>query len=99
MLRRVFGPLILSFLGILLAPSPLRAQVYRWVDERGTVRYSEGIDSVPSQFRSTAKPIPFPKSPPPPPPAEKPAGEKPPASADSEKKPAEPEKSPEEPKG
>ena len=61
------GPSLLAliFLGVALAPSPGLAQVYRWVDEQGKVYYSEGLNSVPSRYRSTAKPIEFPKAPPP----------------------------------
>lgn len=73
MMPRISGLVALSLLAALLTPTRAPAQVYRWVDPQGTVRYSEGIDSVPSQFRSTAKPIYFPKSPSPPP-TEKPAG-------------------------
>jgi type IV secretory pathway VirB10-like protein len=74
------GLLALSFLGMLLAPSVALAQAYRWVDEQGKVHYSEGLDSVPSQYRATATPLEFPKAPPPPPPApEKTEGEKKPA--------------------
>lgn len=90
MRRTGTGLLALSFLGMLLAPSVALAQAYRWVDEQGKVHYSEGLDSVPSKYRETAKPIEFPKAPPPPPPApspEKTEGEKKPA-----EKPGEPEK-------
>ena len=77
------GLLALSFLGLLLAPSVALAQAYRWTDEQGKVHYSEGLDSVPSQYRATARPIEFPKAPPPPPP---PAPEK----TDAEKTPEQP---------
>ena len=86
MMPRISGLVALSLLAALLTPTRAPAQVYRWVDPQGTVRYSEGIDSVPSQFRSGAKPVALPKSPPPEP--EKPVVETPPAGADSEKKPA-----------
>ncbi len=33
---------------------PASAQIYRWTDERGEVRYSQGINSVPPQFRGGA---------------------------------------------
>jgi type IV secretory pathway VirB10-like protein len=82
--------LALSFLGVLLAPSVALAQAYRWVDEQGKVHYSEGLDSVPAQYRATARPIEFPKAPPPPPPA--------PEKTDTEKKPAERPGEPEKPK-
>lgn len=43
-------------LGSLLsgALTPVSAQIYRWTDERGEVRYSQGINSVPPQFRGGA---------------------------------------------
>ncbi|MGH7420649.1 MAG: aspartyl protease family protein, partial [Candidatus Rokuibacteriota bacterium] len=36
------------------AISPVSAQIYRWTDERGAVRYSQGIHSVPPPFRGGA---------------------------------------------
>ncbi len=36
------------------ATTPVSAQIYRWTDERGEVRYSQGINSVPPQFRGGA---------------------------------------------
>jgi hypothetical protein len=33
---------------------PASAQIYRWTDERGEVRYSQGINSVPPQLRGGA---------------------------------------------
>jgi hypothetical protein len=36
------------------ALSPASAQIYRWTDERGEVRFSQGIQSVPPQFRGSA---------------------------------------------
>jgi hypothetical protein len=43
-------------LGSLLsgALTPVSAQIYRWTDERGEVRYSQGIHSIPPQFRAGA---------------------------------------------
>ncbi len=43
-------------LGSLLsgAVTPVSAQIYRWTDQRGEVRYSQGINSVPPQFRGGA---------------------------------------------
>ncbi len=99
MRRTGTGLLALSFLGMLLAPSVALAQAYRWVDEQGKVHYSEGLDSVPSKYRETAKPIEFPKAPPPPPPAPakgepepKPAAPGQPAPGDQPATPGEPEK-------
>jgi hypothetical protein len=93
-MRRLASSLLaLSFLGMLLLPSVALAQVYRWVDEQGKVHYSEGLNSVPPQYREAAKPIEFPKAPPPPPPA--PAPEK----TGDETKPAEQPGEPQKPKG
>ena len=36
------------------AASPASAQIYRWTDERGEVRFSQGINSVPPQARGGA---------------------------------------------
>ncbi|HSB40373.1 MAG TPA: aspartyl protease family protein [Methylomirabilota bacterium] len=42
-------------LGSVLLTSPVAsAQIYRWTDERGDTRYSQGIHSVPPQFRGGA---------------------------------------------
>ncbi len=36
--------------------------MYRWVDERGMVHYSEGLDNVPERYRSQARPLHLPKT-------------------------------------
>lgn len=36
------------------ATAPVSAQIYRWTDERGETRYSQGINSIPPRFRSGA---------------------------------------------
>lgn len=48
-------------LALILLPGVASAQLYRWVDERGTVHYTEGLDSVPERYRSHARPLHFPK--------------------------------------
>jgi Aspartyl protease/Domain of unknown function (DUF4124) len=57
-MKRIGTVLILACLGLggLLpgAATPVSAQIYRWTDERGEVRYSQGINSVPPQFRGGA---------------------------------------------
>jgi hypothetical protein len=80
----------LSLAGLLLLPAVAAAQVYRWVDRQGRVHYSEGLYSVPSEYRAGAKAVEWQKSPPPPPPAQKPE-EKPGAPAGTGQ-PAEPER-------
>ena len=41
--------------GLLSGSVPeVSAQIYRWTDERGDVRYSQGINSIPPQFRGGA---------------------------------------------
>jgi hypothetical protein len=58
-------------LGTLLsgALTPASAQIYRWTDERGEVRYSQGIHSVPPQLRGGAVMMSTPEQPAPPAPA------------------------------
>jgi hypothetical protein len=67
-------------LGALLLGAPASAQIYRWTDERGDVRFSQGINSVPPQFRGGAVMMstPEPSSAPAPAPA---AGSEPPSAA------------------
>ena len=61
----------------LFPPSPASAQVYRWVDDRGTVHYTQGLDSIPEEYRAGARvlslsPTPAPPAAPPSaPPAER----------------------------
>ncbi|HJR04531.1 MAG TPA: aspartyl protease family protein [Methylomirabilota bacterium] len=70
-------------LGSLLsgALAPASAQIYRWTDERGNVQFSQGLQSVPSQFRSGAVIVGSPAQPPPsaPAPSEPAAPSAPPA--------------------
>jgi predicted aspartyl protease len=40
-----------------LAPSPLAAQIYRWVNEAGVPHYAEGLDAVPERYRAGATPL------------------------------------------
>jgi hypothetical protein len=54
---------VLVVLSALSVPAPGWAQIYRWVDDQGSVRYSEGIDSVPERFRSRASQLPYRKLP------------------------------------
>lgn len=58
------GVRVLLLLALGLLPGVAVAQTYRWVDERGTVHYTEGLDSVPERYRSQAQPLRFPKPPP-----------------------------------
>ncbi len=62
-------------LGSLLsgAVTPAAAQIYRWTDERGEVRFSQGIHSVPPQFRGGAVIVGSPSQAPAPAPAATPA--------------------------
>ncbi len=39
------------------AASPSTNGLYRWADDSGQVHYSQGLDSVPEQFRSRAVPL------------------------------------------
>ena len=58
--------LLLAVLGIVSAAS---AQMYRWTDDRGQVHYGQGLDSVPRQYRDSARLLSFPAAPPEPKPA------------------------------
>jgi hypothetical protein len=71
-MKRVFPLLAVTLaLGSLLsgALAPASAQIYRWTDERGEVRFSQGINSVPPQFRGGAVIVGSPSQAPPPAPA------------------------------
>ena len=59
--------LMILALGSLLsgALAPASAQIYRWTDERGNVQFSQGLQSVPSQFRGGAVIVGSPTQPPP----------------------------------
>src|SRR5688572_5065831 len=59
---------VILALGSLLsgAFTPASAQIYRWTDERGEVRFSQGINSVPPQFRGGAVIVGSPSQAPPP---------------------------------
>ena len=48
--------LVVAFL-LLPRPAPADAQMYRWIDERGVAHFSDGIDSVPENYRATAVPL------------------------------------------
>lgn len=37
--------------------SPSTSGLYRWADDSGRVHYSQGLNSVPEQFRSRAVPL------------------------------------------
>jgi hypothetical protein len=39
------------------AQKPSDAGMYRWKDARGMVHYSQGLQSVPEEFRATAAPL------------------------------------------
>jgi hypothetical protein len=53
----VLRPVLVTALALgalLSSATDVSAQIYRWTDERGDVRYSQGIHSIPPQFRSGA---------------------------------------------
>jgi hypothetical protein len=49
--------------GALALASPAVAQMYRWVDDRGGVNYTQGIDSIPERHRKNAVRLDYPSSP------------------------------------
>ena len=61
-MTRWAGWLVVLLLVGLITPPGALAQMYRWVDDRGGVHYTEGIDSIPSQYRQTAQPLPYQRS-------------------------------------
>jgi predicted aspartyl protease len=56
MLRAVAFALGLALAGV-LQPLPVAAEIYRYIDERGTPFYVEGLESVPLQYRAAAVPL------------------------------------------
>jgi predicted aspartyl protease len=40
--------------GVAVTPSVACAQIYRWVDDKGTPHYAEGVDNVPERYRGSA---------------------------------------------
>ncbi|MBI3826245.1 MAG: retropepsin-like domain-containing protein [Candidatus Rokubacteria bacterium] len=69
----VSGALALAVGAALVAPA--HGQIYRYVDERGTAAYADGLDAVPERYRASAVATGLTNRPaPPPPPAQ---GERP----------------------
>jgi len=54
MRRRLAALLLLA----LLVPGTASGQVYRWVDEEGTLHFTSGLDRVPPRYRETAELVP-----------------------------------------
>ena len=46
--------LLLIFAAVAMLPGVASAQIFRWVDGEGDIHYSQGVDSVPVQFRPAA---------------------------------------------
>ena len=65
-MRRMALLLVASLL-VLPWPAPADAQIYRWVDDNGVPHFADGIDSVPSRYRSKAVPLGMKNAPAPPP--------------------------------
>jgi Aspartyl protease/Domain of unknown function (DUF4124) len=57
--------LVVAWLAVAAEP----ADVYRWVDEEGTVSYASGLERVPERYRKSAELVPVSPSPDPPPPS------------------------------
>ena len=57
--RLLIGAALLAVLA--LASGRAAAQIYRWVDERGTVHYTQGLHNGPEGYRSRAQQITFPE--------------------------------------
>jgi hypothetical protein len=56
MRRAVTAALALSAL-LTASPPSVRAEIYRYVDERGNSFYVEGLENVPERFRRSAMPV------------------------------------------
>ena len=54
---RAAALVVVTAILLLNSPAPSEAQIYRWVDERGVPHFSEGIDSIPEQYRQSAVPL------------------------------------------
>ncbi len=54
---RAAALVVVTAILLLTGPAPSEAQIYRWVDERGVPHFSEGIDSIPEQYRKSAVPL------------------------------------------
>src|SRR5712691_4544575 len=55
LMRRVLLlALTAALVGLLVEPDVAAAQIYRWADAEGAIHFSQGIESVPVRFRSSA---------------------------------------------
>jgi len=54
MIRATVLALALEVALLAAFPEPARAQIYRYIDERGNAHYVDGLDSVPQRYRSRA---------------------------------------------
>jgi hypothetical protein len=65
-LKAIRTALVAALAGSILSgvTAPASAQIYRWTDERGETRYSQGINSIPPRFRSGAVMMSPPSQPP-----------------------------------
>jgi hypothetical protein len=55
--RRLLAPGLTVLLVLVLAASPVSAEIYRWTDDRGTAHYADGLENVPEAFRARAVPV------------------------------------------
>ena len=46
---------ILFILTVIIATSPGYGEMYRWVDEKGTVHFADDLSNVPEKYRSDAE--------------------------------------------
>jgi hypothetical protein len=49
------GALALAACLVLLPPDPASAETYEWTDKNGTVGFTDSLESVPAQYRQSAK--------------------------------------------
>ncbi len=48
--------LVLQLLVVLVFSSPVSGQLYEWVDEKGSVNFTDDPDRIPAKYRNRAKP-------------------------------------------
>jgi hypothetical protein len=66
--------ILLAIIGLTLSSMAFGQEVYRWVDEKGTVNFTDDLGQVPEKYREKIQKEKSPKESPPPPPTPLPKG-------------------------
>jgi len=48
---------VIVVLAVILVPALAAAQAYRWVDDKGVIHFSDSLNNIPEQFRSSVVPL------------------------------------------